>query len=47
MSIPMKIRKAQHNASRMRVNDKGGLPRTGASVDWVANDEVGMVLGVD
>ena len=46
MNIPMRIRKKQHNPSRMRVNERGGLPLTGVSVGWVANDEVGIALGV-
>ena len=42
----MRIRKTQHNPSRMSVNERGGRPRTGASVDWVAKDEVGIAVGV-
>ena len=42
----MRMRKTQHNPSRMSVNERGGPPRTGASVDWVAKDEVGIAVGV-
>ena len=46
MTIPIRIKKTQHNPSRMSVSERGGLPRTGASVDWVAKDEVGIAVGV-
>ena len=46
MTIPIRIKKTQHNPSRMSVSERGGLPRTGASVDGAAKEEVGMAVGV-
>ena len=45
--MPMKRIKKQHNANKIKVNERGGPPRTGISDVGVENEDVGMGPGVD
>jgi hypothetical protein len=47
MTIPMRRMKIQHIPSRIRVNERGGLPLMGDSdVDCSSKDDVGIGVGV-